>query len=85
VKVFELAIARTGLRNGEAEKAEFRPVTVETRHFDHKAYYPGAQPLCLRVTGDAQSGRVLGAQMLGSWRSEVAKRIDVYATAFFTE
>ncbi len=83
VKVFDLAAARTGLRDGEARRAGFQSLTVESRHFDHKAYYPGARQLCLSVTGDRRTGKLLGAQLLGHWQSEVAKRIDVYATALF--
>jgi NADPH-dependent 2,4-dienoyl-CoA reductase/sulfur reductase-like enzyme len=83
VKVFEMAIARTGLREDDALKAGFQPFTVESRHFDHKAYYPGAQQLCLSVTGDRSNGRLLGAQILGPWQSEVAKRIDIYAAGLF--
>jgi Pyridine nucleotide-disulphide oxidoreductase, dimerisation domain len=51
--------------------------------FDHKAYYPGAHQLHLRITGDRQSGRLLGAQLLGDHRAEVAKRIDIPAAALF--
>jgi pyruvate/2-oxoglutarate dehydrogenase complex dihydrolipoamide dehydrogenase (E3) component len=78
-----MAIARTGLREDDALKAGFQPFTVESRHFDHKAYYPGAQQLCLSVTGDRSNGRLLGAQILGPWQSEVAKRIDIYAAGLF--
>jgi hypothetical protein len=83
VKVFDLAIARTGLRDVEARQAGFDPITVETETWDHKAYYPGAPRIRLRVTGDRQTGQLLGAQILGPWQAEVAKRIDVYATALF--
>jgi NADPH-dependent 2,4-dienoyl-CoA reductase/sulfur reductase-like enzyme len=83
VKVFELAIARTGLREDEARKAGFQPLTVESAHFDHKAYYPVAQELTISVNGDSTTGSLLGAQALGHWQSGVAKRIDVYATALF--
>lgn len=83
VKVFELAIARTGLRDVEARQAGFEPITVESRQFDHKAYYPGATELCQRITGDRVTGKLLGAQMIGHWQSEVAKRIDIYAAALF--
>ena len=83
VKVFELAIARTGLRDEEARRGGFQFFTVESKHFDHKAYYPGAHELYLSVTGDRGTGKLLGAQLLGHWQSEVAKRIDVYATALF--
>lgn len=83
VKVFDLAIARTGLLEGEARAAGFNPFTVETRASDHKAYYPGAHQLRIRVTGDRSNGRLLGAQILGDYRGEVAKRIDIFASALF--
>jgi Pyridine nucleotide-disulphide oxidoreductase, dimerisation domain len=59
----------------------FQPVTVEAVADDHKAYYPGATPLRMRLTGDRSSGRLLGAQLLGRVGAEVAKRIDILATA----
>jgi NADPH-dependent 2,4-dienoyl-CoA reductase/sulfur reductase-like enzyme len=83
VKVFELAIARTGLREREAAAAGFVPLTVTTTAWDHKVYYPGAHELTIGVTGDRRTGRLLGAQLLGHWQAEVAKRIDVFATALF--
>lgn len=83
VKVFELAIARTGLRDFEA--AGFDPVTIESEVWDHKAYYPGAHKLRIRITGDRQTGKLLGAQIAGHYQGEVAKRIDIYATALFHE
>ena len=83
VKVFELAVARTGLRDAEASAAGFEPVTVGSVEFDHKAYYPGAHQLHLRITGDRRTGRLLGAHLLGDQRAQVAKRIDIPATALF--
>jgi len=32
-----------------------------------------------RVTGDRLPGQLLGAQILGPWQAEVAKRVDIYA------
>ncbi len=58
-------------------------VKVETTSWDHKVYYPGAHEMHIRVTGDRKTGRLLGAQMVGHSQSEVAKRIDVFATALF--
>lgn len=84
VKVFALAVARTGLRDGEAREAGFDPLTVETVVDDHKAYYPGATSLRIRVTGDRRDGRLLGAQILGATNAQVAKRVDVYAAAIAT-
>jgi NADPH-dependent 2,4-dienoyl-CoA reductase/sulfur reductase-like enzyme len=83
VKVFELAIARTGLRDDEARDAGFAPLTVEAKEWNHKVYYPGAHELTIRVTGDRQTRRLLGAQIIGHWKAEVAKRIDVFATALY--
>jgi hypothetical protein len=39
----------------------------------------------VRVTGDVNSGRLLGTQLMGSWGAEVSKRLDVFATAIFHE
>ncbi len=83
VKVFELVAARTGLLEGEAREEGFDPMTVEIEGWDHKQYYPGARRLGVRVTGDRESGRLLGAQILGSWRSEISKRVDVFAAALY--
>ncbi|GCE25111.1 putative pyridine nucleotide-disulphide oxidoreductase [Dictyobacter alpinus] len=83
LKVFDLAIARTGLREDEALAAGFAPFTHDAIHWDHKVYYPGAHKLRIRITGDRNTGRLLGAQMIGHWHSEIAKRIDIFATALF--
>lgn len=81
VKVFDLAVAGTGLRDDQARAAGFAPVTRELETWDHTAYYPGAAALRVRLTGDRASGRLLGAQIVGPWQAEVAKRIDILATA----
>jgi NADPH-dependent 2,4-dienoyl-CoA reductase/sulfur reductase-like enzyme len=81
VRVFDRVVAATGLRDQQAAEAGFDPVTVASVADDHKAYYPGASPLQVRLTGDRRSGRLLGAQLLGHLGAEVAKRIDVLATA----
>jgi len=83
VKVFDLVIARTGLRDEEARHAGYVPLTVEATFWDHKVYYPGAHPLHILLTGDQRTGQLLGAQMVGAVQGEVAKRIDVFATALF--
>lgn len=83
VKIFELAAARTGLRESEAQRAGINSVTVEMDTWDHKAYYPGAHKLRIRITGEAQTSRLLGAQIAGHCQAEVAKRIDIFATALF--
>jgi NADPH-dependent 2,4-dienoyl-CoA reductase/sulfur reductase-like enzyme len=81
VRVFDLVAARTGLRDLEASSAGFEPVTVACEADDHKAYYPGSQRISMRYTGDRRTGRLLGVQLLGRLGSEIAKRIDIPATA----
>ena len=81
VKVFDLVAARTGLREHEAITAGYAPATTQTAPDDHKAYYPGAAPIHIRVTGDLPTGRLLGAQLIGARGTETAKRVDTYATA----
>lgn len=83
VKVFKQVIGRTGLSDDEARREGFEPRTVGSSMNDHKAYYPGATELHIRLTGDLGSGLLLGAQLQGAWGSEVSKRLDTYATAIF--
>lgn len=85
VKIFDLVAARTGLRDHEAIAAAqgFEPLTVASTPDDHKAYYPGATPIAIRITGDQHTGALLGAQLVGHRSAEISKRVDTYATALF--
>ncbi|GAB2883113.1 FAD-dependent oxidoreductase [Streptomyces deserti] len=85
VKVFDLVVARTGLRDHEAAAAgrDWTPASTASRPDDHKAYYPGASPISIRVTGDINNGLLLGAQLVGRRGAEISKRVDTYATAIF--
>jgi hypothetical protein len=73
--------AGTGLRDTHAAQAGLDPATVEAVADDHKAYYPGATPIRMRITGDRATGRLLGAQLLGHGNAQIAKRVDVLVTA----
>jgi NADPH-dependent 2,4-dienoyl-CoA reductase/sulfur reductase-like enzyme len=83
VKIFDQAAARTGLRDHEAQAAGFDPVTTGSEADDHKAYYPGSHKITMRVTGDRATGQLLGLQLFGHKNAEIAKRIDIAATAIF--
>lgn len=85
VKIFDMVVAGTGLRDASAREAGFDPLTVELETWDHKVYYPGAQKMRIRLTGDRSTRCILGAQIFGHVSSEVSKRIDVFATAIFSE
>ncbi len=83
VKIFEHAVSRTGLRDHEAVAAGFDPVTIGVAADDHKAYYPGSHLISMRYTGDRTTGRLLGVQLFGHKHAEIAKRVDIAATAIF--
>jgi NADPH-dependent 2,4-dienoyl-CoA reductase/sulfur reductase-like enzyme len=83
VKIFDQAAARTGLRGHEAAAAGYDPVSVQFEADDHKAYYPGSHRITMRFTGDRTTGRLLGVQLFGHRHAEIAKRIDIAATAIF--
>jgi NADPH-dependent 2,4-dienoyl-CoA reductase/sulfur reductase-like enzyme len=85
VKVFDLVAARTGVRDHEAESVGFKPATTQSSPDDHKAYYPTAHAITTRVTGDTESGLLLGAQLVGRRGTEISKRVDVFATAIYND
>jgi NADPH-dependent 2,4-dienoyl-CoA reductase/sulfur reductase-like enzyme len=82
-KVCELEVARTGLREADAEAAGFRFVTATVESTTRAGYYPDAGPITTKLLAEKRSGRLLGAQILG--REGAAKRIDVLATALWNE
>jgi NADPH-dependent 2,4-dienoyl-CoA reductase/sulfur reductase-like enzyme len=45
-------------------------------------YFPGAGPIWVKLVADADSGRLLGGQIVGV--EGAAKRIDVLATAIWS-
>jgi len=78
-KVFHLAIGMTGLSEKAAKRAGIAFEKVYVHPANHASYYPGAAPLSIKMLFDPQSGKVLGAQAVGS--DGVDKRIDVFAVA----
>ncbi len=79
VKVFDLAVASTGLneRQLEGESIAYRSVTIHVAN--HAGYYPGAAQMALKLLFDTEEGRILGSQIVG--KEGVDKRIDVIAVA----
>jgi NADPH-dependent 2,4-dienoyl-CoA reductase/sulfur reductase-like enzyme len=82
-KVCDLEVARTGLREIDAERAGFRFVTTVVESTTRAGYFPGAAPITTKLIAEKRSGRLLGAQIVG--REGAAKRIDVLATALWNE
>jgi NADPH-dependent 2,4-dienoyl-CoA reductase/sulfur reductase-like enzyme len=85
VKVFDLVVARTGLKDDDGRRFGYDPLTVAGEYWDHKRYYPGAKKVLIRLTGDRLTGQLLGVQMAGAAETSVAKRIDTAAAALFAK
>ena len=81
VKVFDLTVAKTGLSEREAMAAGYSPLALYVQPGNHAGYYPGSKPLSIKTVTERDSGRLLGAQVIGE--EGVDKRIDVFATAIY--
>ncbi len=79
VKVFDLTVATTGWNEKRLDAAGRPAIAIHTHPSSHAGYYPGAQPMSLKILVDPTSGALLGAQGVGT--EGVDKRIDVLATA----
>jgi NADPH-dependent 2,4-dienoyl-CoA reductase/sulfur reductase-like enzyme/rhodanese-related sulfurtransferase len=80
VGVLGLTVASTGASEKGLRRAgvtNFEKVYLHPGH--HAGYYPGAQPIHLKLLFSRPEGRILGAQAVGLEGAE--KRIDVIATA----
>jgi NADPH-dependent 2,4-dienoyl-CoA reductase/sulfur reductase-like enzyme len=81
-KVMNLEIARTGLRQNEAEDAGYKVVTVIHESTTRAGYYPETSPITVKLIAELRTGRLLGGQIVG--RSQgAAKRIDTLAVALW--
>lgn len=81
VKVFDLAVAKTGLSEKEAVSEGFSSLASYVISGDHASYYPDARELRIKTVADRSTKRLLGAQVIGE--RGVDKRIDVMATAIY--
>jgi NADPH-dependent 2,4-dienoyl-CoA reductase/sulfur reductase-like enzyme/rhodanese-related sulfurtransferase len=79
LKVFDGTVARTGLTEAEARHAGFTPVVALLPGPDRAHFVRNARSVVLKLVVDGATGRLLGGQGVGL--GEVAKRIDVLATA----
>ena len=79
VKVFGLTAATVGLNEKAAKAAGVKYERIVGYWGNHAGYYPGAQNMTVKALFDPDTGRILGAQIVGP--AGVDKRIDVFATA----
>lgn len=73
-KVFDLTVAATGMA-AKRLKTPYRTVTIHPN--SHAGYYPGATPMTIKIVFAPETGKLLGAQIVGY--DGVDKRIDMFA------
>lgn len=79
LKLFDMSIASTGLNERSAEAAGIPYDYVVMFSPSHASYYPGASNMTVKVLFHKETGRILGAQIVGF--AGVDKRIDVLAVS----
>jgi CoA-dependent NAD(P)H sulfur oxidoreductase len=79
-KVFDLGVGKTGLSEREAGEAGFETVSAAVESRDRASYYPGAEEVFLKLVADKESGRLLGAESVGSGADKLT---DICATAIW--
>jgi NADPH-dependent 2,4-dienoyl-CoA reductase/sulfur reductase-like enzyme/rhodanese-related sulfurtransferase len=79
VKVFDLTAATTGWNEKRLRAAGRSYRAIHSHPMSHAGYYPGAQPMSLKLLFHPDDGTILGAQAVGG--DGVDKRIDIIATA----
>ena len=79
LKLFDMTAAATGLNEKAAQAAGVAYDKAVTYSASHATYYPGAQNMTIKTLFDPQTGRILGAEIVGF--DGVDKRIDVMAAA----
>jgi NADPH-dependent 2,4-dienoyl-CoA reductase/sulfur reductase-like enzyme len=82
-KLCDYEVGRTGLTEREALAAGFTSVAATIEATTRAGYYPGSQPITVKIVAEAGTGRLLGAQVIG--HEGAAKRIDVLAAAVWNE
>jgi NADPH-dependent 2,4-dienoyl-CoA reductase/sulfur reductase-like enzyme/rhodanese-related sulfurtransferase len=83
VGIFDQTLAMTGATEKTLEAAGIAFEKIYTHSPHHVLYYPGAEPIAMKILCAPETGRLLGAQATG--KAGVEKRIDVLAMAIQKE
>lgn len=79
MRFFDLTAASVGLNEKAADAAGIAYDKTYTYPSSHATYYPGSTNMSIKVLWDKESGRLLGAQIVGF--DGVDKRMDVLSAA----
>lgn len=79
LKLFDMTIATTGINEKQAIEHKLNYDKIFIFPTSHAGYYPGAHNMSIKVIYEKETGKILGAQIVGF--DGVDKRADVFATA----
>ena len=79
LRLFHLTAGCTGVNEKCLRRAAIPFQAIHLHPNSHAGYYPGAEPIAMKVLFSPDTGKLLGAQAVG--HEGVDKRIDVLATA----
>ena len=79
LKVFDWNVGRAGLSVAQATEMGIPVVSATVSAPDRPHYYPGTQPIVLKLVAERATRRLIGIQGVGE--GDVIKRIDVAVTA----
>jgi len=79
LRLFDLMAGCTGANEKTLRAAGIPYQALHLHPGSHAGYYPGAEPIAIKIVFAPDTGKLLGAQVVG--RDGVDKRLDVFATA----
>ena len=79
VKIFDYTASKTGLSEKEAKDLGYDYVLSILMHRDKSGYMPDTQEITIKMIAEKDSGRLLGAQVIG--KGDADKRVNVVAAA----
>ncbi|MEM0015824.1 MAG: CoA-disulfide reductase [Saccharolobus sp.] len=76
-KFEEYVIGKTGITENEARKYNIKTVSTIVQHKTRARYYPGSKDIIVKLIAEANSMRIIGAQIIGE--EEVLGRLNMLA------
>jgi NADPH-dependent 2,4-dienoyl-CoA reductase/sulfur reductase-like enzyme/peroxiredoxin family protein/rhodanese-related sulfurtransferase/TusA-related sulfurtransferase len=83
IKVFDLTVGYTGVSEDYLKKENVSYIASFTHNSSHAGYYPMASPISIKIMFTPDTGKLLGAQIIGY--KGVDKRVDVLAAFIHNE
>lgn len=82
-KIFNQTVSSTGLSEKQVKTLGLNYKVLHIHPSNHASYYPGSEPISLKVVFNPETEEIYGAQAIGG--DGVDKRIDVIATAIYAK